>query len=461
MEIRDTSETLSNKQPTVVSEDLNPIHISRQQIDRATQYFDHLQKGIIDFLKSPKRVISVCFPVEMDDGSVRTFHGYRATHSRVLGPGKGGIRYHPEVNSQEVIALAALMTWKCSLVDVPFGGAKGGVACDVKTLSKNELRRITRRFVNELNDDIGPFIDIPAPDLYTNEQTMAWIYDTYDIMHPGQNNHPVVTGKPLELGGSVGRDKATGQGVFYATERFLSQNGLPGLDKISGATVAVQGLGNVGAVAASLFSEAGAKIIAVSDSTGGICSTGTGLNIDEVLEYKNTTGSVVGLPETLTITNEDLLTMECDILIPAALGQQIRADNVQKIKARLIVEAANGPITPEADDVLIKKNIAVIPDILANAGGVIVSFFEWVQNIKHEKWTLGRVDRKLKLRMYRTVDHVLDHYQMLSKPSAPSTETQKSASAETKASAIDIRTAALVLAIERLAKVTLERGIWP
>lgn len=460
MENINTTDPMSEKQQAVQSEDLDPINISRQQIDRATQYFDHLQKGIIEFLKSPKRTISVCFPVEMDDGSVRIFHGYRAIHSRILGPGKGGIRFHPDVNKEEVIALATLMTWKCSLVDVPFGGAKGGVACDVKALSKDELRRITRRFVNELNDDIGPYNDIPAPDLYTNEQTMTWIYDTYDIMHPGQNNRPVVTGKPLELGGSAGRHKATGQGVFYATERFLSHNGLPGLDNLSGVTVAVQGLGDVGAATASLFSEAGAKIIALSDSSGGICCLDDGLNIDEVLAYKKSTGSVVGLPETLTITNEDLLTLECDILIPAAIGNQIRADNAQSVKARLIVEAANGPITPEADNILLQKNIIVIPDILANAGGVIVSFFEWVQNIKHEKWPLGKVNRKLKLRMYRAVDQVMDKLQRLS--SIPEADpVQSDAPSEPSTPPADLRTAALVLAIERLAKVTLDRGIWP
>ncbi len=448
----------SEDQQTIDAEDLNPVHISRLQVDRATQHIDQLKRGLIDFLKSPKRTLSVNFPVMMDDGSVKTFQGYRAVHSRVLGPGKGGIRYHPEVSKEEVNSLAALMTWKCSLVDIPFGGAKGGVICDPKALSTDELRRITRRFITELNDDIGPYTDIPAPDMYTNDQTMAWIYDTYDIMHPGRNNHPVVTGKPVDLGGSLGRDKATGQGVFFATERFLLKSELTDIKTLKNARVAIQGMGNVGAVAAKLFSDAGAKIIAVSDSSGGISViNGDGLNIDEVMEYKQANGSVVGLPETRTITNDDLLEIDCDILIPAALGQQIRAENVDRIKARLIVEAANGPITPAADDVLLSKGIPVIPDILANAGGVIVSFFEWVQNIKHEEWKLEEVDRSLQVKMYRAVDNVIEQLQLITERQSSEAETD---SPEQIPSA-DLRTAALVLAIERLASVTLERGIWP
>jgi len=449
-----TSPEKEDKQPVEI-EDLNPVHISRYQSDRAAQHIDHLKHGLIDFLKSPKRTLSVCFPVMMDDGSVKTFHGYRSVHSRVLGPGKGGIRYHPEISKEEVKSLAALMTWKCALVDVPFGGAKGGVICNPKALSHDELRRITRRFVTELSDDIGPYTDIPAPDMYTNDQTMAWIYDTYDIMHPGRNNHPVVTGKPVDLGGSLGRDKATGQGVFYAAERYLSEGGLPKLKSLKDARIAIQGIGNVGAAVATLFTQAGAKIIAVSDSSGGICvDNNEGLNVDSVLEYKKINGTVVGLPETRTITNDDLLEMECDILIPAALGQQIRADNVDRIQASLIVEAANGPITPAADDMLVSQGIPVIPDILANAGGVIVSFFEWVQNIKHEDWKLDEVDRSLRVKMYRSVDIVMKKWRLLN-------EAQTSKETPEEITPVDLRTAALALAIERLANVTLERGIWP
>ena len=244
-----------------VPEDLEPMSISRQQFRRARGHLRGLKRGLIEFFEVPKRTISVCFPVEMEDGSVRTFHGFRVLHNRVLGPGKGGIRYHPDVTVSEVAALAALMTWKCALVRIPFGGAKGGVICDPKSLSETELRRITRRFVHELGDNIGPHTDIPAPDLYTNEQTMAWIYDTYDIVHPGTNNRPVVTGKPLDLGGSVGRSEATGLGAFFVTERFLEIEPLPELRTVSGATVAVQGMGQVGLVAAKAFMDGCARVM--------------------------------------------------------------------------------------------------------------------------------------------------------------------------------------------------------
>ncbi len=454
------TKTGDEDQGVIEKEDLNPAHISDIQFDKAIRYMDHLQHGLIDFLKSPKRTLSVCFPVMLDDGSVKTFHGFRTVHSRVMGPGKGGIRYHPEVNKEEVKSLAALMTWKCALADVPFGGAKGGVICDPKSLSQDELRRITRRFVTELKDDIGPYIDIPAPDMYTNQQTMAWIYDTYDIMHPGKNNHPVVTGKPVDLGGSLGRDKATGQGVFYTTERFLAKAELPKLPSIREARLAIQGFGNVGAAVARLFSDAGAKVIAVSDSTGGICvDNDDALDIETVLEYKKTNGTVVGLPETRTITNEDLLEIECDILIPAALENVIRIDNADKIRARLIVEAANGPVTPSADEVLFSKGIPVVPDILANAGGVIVSFFEWVQNIKHEQWELEEVDRSLRAKMNHSVDQVMMKWHQLNNSQDESHDTDHNP--EEKLPPADLRTAALFLAIERLANVTLERGIWP
>ena len=286
-----------------LNEELNPLQIVRDRFDQAASHVQGLRAGLIDFFKAPKRTISVCFPVEMDDGSVRTFHGYRVLHSRVLGPGKGGIRYHPEVTREEVMSLAALMTWKCALVDLPFGGAKGGVTCNPKELSEGELRRITRRFISELGDDIGPHTDVPAPDMYTDEQTMAWVYDTYDAFHGGENNRAVVTGKPVELGGSLGRREATGRGVLYAVERFLERAALPGLSSLDGARVVVQGFGNVGAVAASLFSEAGARIVAVSDSAGGVANE-NGLDLAAVTEHKAAEGSVVGTPDTRTIGND-------------------------------------------------------------------------------------------------------------------------------------------------------------
>ncbi len=433
---------------SATGEDLNPLHLTHAQFQRAVVYLDDIKKGLIGFLMAPKRSISVCFPIQMDDGSVRIFTGYRVLHNRVLGPGKGGVRYHPDIDQTDVSALAELMTWKCSLIKVPFGGAKGGVRCNPKELSTDELRRITRRFISELGDNIGPHTDIPAPDLYTDEQTMAWVYDTYDVMHPGKNNRPVVTGKPLELGGSLGRYEATGRGALFATQRVLASHVIDGMESVEGCKVAVQGFGQVGSVVAKLFKEAGAVIVAVSDSHGGIYDE-DGLDINLAVQYKEEHGSVVGLPETKTITNEDLLELPCDILIPAALGNQIRLHNVEQVKARLVVEAANSPTTLEAEDILTRKGIAVIPDILANAGGVTVSYFEWVQNNENEEWDEEEVNKKLRLKMNRAADAVVDRWHKLIKEH-PEEEAN-----------ISLRTAAMVVAIERVAHVTLERGIWP
>ena len=431
-----------------ITENLNPFDISREQFRRANAHLQGLKKGLVDFLNSPKRTISVCFPIEMADGSVRTFVGYRVLHNSVLGPGKGGIRFHPEVTQEEVVALATLMTWKCGLVELPFGGAKGGVVCDTKQLDEGELRRITRRFIAELAPNIGPHSDIPAPDVYTNEQTMAWVFDTYDILHPGQNNRPVVTGKPLELGGSVGRDLAVGQGLVYVIRRFLELVDVPGLSSLEGARVAVQGFGQVGRETARLMRQAGAIIVAVSDSQGAIQSlNGEGLDIDAVVQYKRKHGAVVGLPETRTITNCDLLEVDCDILVPAALGSQIRADNADNIKAKIVIEGANRPVTTEADDILYRRGIYVIPDILANAGGVVVSYFEWVQNIQNQVWEIGKINARLKGKMEHAVDKVVSRWHKLQ-----TTDEEFSR---------DLRTAALVEAIERIARITLQRGIWP
>lgn len=459
--MNDFSEDL--KQQTAIEvENLDPQHIAKQRLQYVATYLNGLHRGIFSFLQAPKRTISVCFPVEMDDSSVRIFDGYRVIHNQVLGAGKGGIRYHPDLTLGEVRFLASLMTWKCALIDVPFGGAKGGVCCDVKTLSQDEIRRITRRFITELGDNIGPHTDIPAPDLYTNAQTMAWVYDTYDVMHLGRNNRPVVTGKPLDLGGSEGRRDATGRGVLYATQHFLATKIIPDLENLQGARVAIQGIGNVGSVVANLFQEAGAIIVAVSDSSGGIYSK-EGLDLTAVLDHKETHGSVVGLPETMSVTNEDLLELECDILVPAALSNQICRDNAERVKARFIVEAANGPVSPEADAILREKNIHVLPDILVNAGGVTVSYFEWVQNIENEHWDLAQVNGKLKYKMEHAVDAVIGRWHDLSSPEYRVAMTSENED-ETHGSLlyqVDFRTAALVVAVERLAKVTLERGIWP
>ncbi|WP_455207506.1 Glu/Leu/Phe/Val family dehydrogenase [Kaarinaea lacus] len=440
------------------TENLDPVYISEQQFDRAACYIVDLKKGLIDFLKKPKRITIVNFPVELDDGSVKSYQGYRVMHNRVFGPGKGGIRYHPEVTREEVVSLAKLMTWKCALVNIPFGGAKGGVVCDPKSLSEGELRRITRRFTSELFDVIGPYKDIPAPDLYTSEQTMAWIFDTYDILHPGYNNRPVVTGKPIEMGGSYGRIDATGNGCVYATERFLSKALIPDRLEIAGARIVIQGFGDVGSVAARAFFRRGGRIIAVSDSQGGIVRE-EGLDPDEVEKYKAEHGTVVGLPNTLTITNAELLELECDILMPAALGNQIHGGNAHNVKARLVVEAANNPTTPKADDILYQKGIHVLPDILVNAGGVTVSYYEWVQNQANEQWDLEEITEKLKAKMYKAVDEVFNRWQsfVVGEEAIAVEEAAK----EQRPHPPDFRTVAMIIAIERVTRATLIRGIWP
>ena len=439
-------------------ENFDPVVMSDLQFDRALSYVSEIKRGLISFLKRPKRINIVNFPVEMDDGSVHSIQGYRVIHNRAFGPGKGGIRYHPDVTMEEVVSLAKLMTWKCALVNIPFGGAKGGVVCDTKALSQNELRRITRRFTSELADVFGPDTDIPAPDLYTNEQTMAWIYDTYDILHPGKNNRPVVTGKPIQLGGSYGRNEATGNGVYYATEHFLSKSLIAEHQTVSGARVVIQGFGNVGAIAAQAFFRNGAKITAVSDSQGGVFHE-DGLDPENVMAFKKEHGSVVGMPGTTTITNQEIVELECDILIPAALGNQIHAGNADRIKAKLVVEAANRPTTPRADEILNARGIFLLPDILANAGGVTVSYFEWVQNQANQQWDVEEVNARLRKRMFKAVDTVFDRWQGFVVGEV--TPSKSKVVEETSEQKPDFRCIALSLAIDRIAQATLMRGIWP
>jgi glutamate dehydrogenase/leucine dehydrogenase len=439
-------------------ENFDPIAISEQQFDYATCYIPRLKKGLIEFLKKPKRITIVNFPIEMDDGSVKSIQGYRVLHNHVFGPGKGGVRYHPDVTMEEVIALAKLMTWKCALVNLPFGGAKGGVVCNTKELTESELRRITRRFTSEIASNIGPNTDIPAPDMYTDEQTMAWIFDTYDVLHPGKNNLPVVTGKPISMGGSYGRHEATGMGVFYVTERFLSKALINEQQIVAGARIVIQGFGNVGAIAAQEFFRHGAKIIAVSDSQGGVYRE-DGLDPDALLAFKSEHGTVVGMLETMTITNEEILELDCDILIPAALSHQIHAGNAANIKAKLIVEAANDPTTPKADKILSERGIYLLPDILANAGGVTVSYFEWVQNQVNQQWDIDNVNAKLQKKMYQAVDAVFDRWQrfVIGEEKPSNEEIIKNSDGQKP----NFRSMALSIAIERVAKATLMRGIWP
>ena len=430
---------------TPTTENLNSYDIAQQQFDTAARYVSDLPDGLRNWLRGTVRLTKVEFPIECDDGSVKIFSGYRALHSRVRGPGKGGIRYHPDVNADEVRALASWMTWKCAVADIPFGGAKGGLICNPKELSKNELRKVTRRFITELGDTIGPHTDIPAPDVGTDAETMAWIYDTYDMMHAGKNNLPVVTGKPLTMGGSLGRREATARGCLFVTRRAIEQGAVPGLNSLPGARVAIQGFGNAGSYAAELFAEAGAKIIAVSDSTGGVRSD-AGLDPKAAFAHKKQTRSVVGLAGTTNISNEELLHTECDVLIPAAFENQIRDDNVRGVKAKLIAEAANGPTTPAADKVLFERGVPILPDILANSGGVTVSYFEWVQNIENEHWSEQHVNEHLREKMEAATDGVLQMQLEIKDRHSVS---------------VDLRTAAFALAIKRVASVALVRGIWP
>ncbi len=419
-------------------EDLNPFRIAQAQFARAARYLK-ASEGLLDNLARPERTIRLEFPVRMDDGSIRVFTGYRVQHNNARGPFKGGVRYHPDVSEDEVKALSSWMTWKTAVMDIPFGGAKGGVICDPKTLSTDEKRGITRRFVTELGPNIGPMIDIPAPDVYTDATTMTWIFDTYDMVHKGQNNLPVVTGKPLELGGSHGRSTATARGCIFCVEEAIGRGLVNGVTALAGARVAVQGFGNAGSYAAIIAHQAGAKIVAVSDSTGAVAAPG-GLDPSRLLEHKQQTGSVTGFPGTGELAPEDLLLVDCDVLIPAALENQITEENAERIRAKLVAEAANGPTTPAADQILHRRGIPVVPDILANGGGVTVSYYEWVQNIQDEQWDQDTVDAKLRKKMVNAFHKVFDI---------------------AREKEIDPRTAAYVLGVGRVARVTEMRGLWP
>jgi glutamate dehydrogenase (NAD(P)+) len=414
---------------------INPIDVAMKQVDIAAARLK-LDPGVCDKIKQTKRELIVHFPVKMDDGSIKMFTGYRVQHNMTRGPGKGGIRYHPDVDLDEVRALAMWMTWKAAVVNIPFGGAKGGVQCDPKGMSFCELEKMTRRFTWEIAMMIGPDQDIPAPDVYTNPQVMAWIMDTYSMLK-GYSVHGVVTGKPLELGGSLGRFEATGKGVFITAHEAARHLNIP----IEGARVVVQGCGNVGGIAAQYFDKAGAKVIAISDSKGGTYNK-KGLNISEVLNCKKKYSCLI-TPEAKgedEITNEELLELDCDILVPSALENKINHKNALKIKAKIIVEGANGPTTPEADEILYDHGIFMVPDILANAGGVTVSYFEWVQNLQELLWSEEEISERLTRILRRSFAEVLNISQR---------------------EKVDMRTAALMLGIGRVAEAQKLRGIYP
>lgn len=414
-------------------ETLNPWEIATSQVRQVTDLLD-IDEGEFKWLVTPRKVLIVSVPVRMDNGVTEVFQGYRVQHNITRGPAKGGIRYHPGVTLDEVKALAMWMTWKCSVIGLPFGGGKGGVTCDPKKMSQGELERLTRRFIGEILPIIGPEKDIPAPDVNTNAQIMAWVMDTFST-NKGYPVHGVVTGKPVQLGGSQGRESATSRGLLFTVLFALKRLNMTQ----SGLSVAIQGFGNVGYWAAKLFEESEFKIVSISTSKGGVyCEKG--LDVEKVYKYYRTNGSLDGFKGCDKVTNEELLLLPCDILVPAALENQITKKNASKVKARIIAEGANGPTTPDADAILSENDKFVIPDILANAGGVTVSYFEWVQALQEFYWSEREVNLKLRDIMEKAFDSVY------------SVHTNRK---------VDMRKAAYVVAVSRVAEAHRLRGLYP
>lgn len=415
--------------------ELSAFEVAKKQIDVVSEEMG-LDPNLTKYLKRVERALIVTIPIKMDDGSLEIFEGYRVHHSTVRGPGKGGIRYSPEVNLDEVKALAIWMTWKCSLLNLPLGGAKGGVCVDPRKLSKNELERLTRRYTSEIINIIGPDIDIPAPDVNTNAQVMAWIMDTYS-MNKGRSVPGVVTGKPIEIGGSVGREPATGMGLYFILEAMCEKLTF----EMKSQKIVVQGFGNVGGTIADLLYKEGCKVMAVSDISGGLYFS-EGLEIDKLLEWTREGNYLKDYTDKRyeLITNDELLTIDCDVLIPAALENQITHKNANNIKCKIILEGANGPVTPKADRMLFEKGILILPDILANSGGVCVSYFEYVQDIRAYFWELDRINKELKKIILRAFEEVYE---------------------VSKERNITLRTAAYVIAVTRIAKAIELRGIFP
>ncbi len=417
-----------------MSQHIDTFHMAQQQLAVAAQYLD-LDSGLHAVLSQPIRSLIVHFPVVLDSGEVQVFEGYRVQHNAARGPTKGGIRYHPDVDLNETSALAMWMTWKCAVANIPYGGAKGGVKVDTKQYSRRELEKLTRRYITEINSMVGERSDIPAPDIGTNAQVMAWIMDTMS-MNAGYTMPGVVTGKPVELGGSEGRVEATGRGVIVSMEEAAKSIGLD----LTNTRVIVQGFGNVGSIAAKVAEEAGAIVVGISDAHGGIYNE-KGLPIkDLITRYAGREGGIREYKDAQQVSNTELLEMDCDVLIPAAISAQITQENADKIKAKLIVEGANGPTTLEADQILSDKGVLIVPDILANAGGVVVSYFEWVQDLQNFFWEEDEVNRKLTKIMrhsYAAVDATMRLHKT------------------------DMRTAALIIGVKRVADATIRRGIFP
>ncbi len=411
----------------------NPFELAQAQLRRVGETFA-VDPNLIRVLSSCKKSVEVSIPVQMDDGSVHVFQGYRVVHNMTRGPAKGGIRYHPAVTQDEVKALAMWMTWKCALMGLPFGGAKGGVVCDPKLLSLGEKERLTRRYTSEIINEIGPEKDIPAPDVGTDAQVMAWIFDTYS-MNVGHSVLGVVTGKPLSIGGSVGRDGATARGSLYCIRTALQKQG----SRLHDTRVAIQGFGNVGSNLAGLLAEEGVRVIAVSDSRGGIHNP-YGLDVAAVTAYKREHGVLEGFPGADAITNEELIEIDCDVLAPCALEQTITADNASRVRAKMICEGANGPTTPAADEILEDRDILVLPDVLANAGGVVVSYFEWVQGLQEYFWKEYEVNAKLNDIVVRAFEETWSARERFG---------------------TSMRMAAYGLAVQRVAEAETIRGLYP
>lgn len=422
--------TLAHR-PTHLKED--PWEMARSQLRRVADLID-LDENMLNVLSECKKAVAVSIPTRMDDGSVKVFQGFRVNHNIARGPSKGGLRYHPDVTLEETKALAMWMTWKCALMGLPFGGAKGGVVCDPKTMSAAELEGMTRRFTTEIINQIGPEIDIPAPDVGTSPREMAWIFDTYS-MHKGYSVLGVVTGKPLTVGGSLGRVEATARGAAFTIREALRRREQP----IEGRRVAIQGFGNVGRNLALILGGEGAQIVALSDSSGGIHNAG-GIDVAAAIEHKDENGTLGGAPDTEAISNDDLVLLDCDVLAPCALEHSLSAENADRVKAGIVVEGANGPVTPDADRILEERGVLVLPDVLANAGGVVVSYFEWVQGLQEYFWEESEVNGKLN--------------EIVTRAFAETWELHQSRS-------ISMREAAYAIAVGRVAEATTTRGLYP
>jgi glutamate dehydrogenase (NAD(P)+) len=413
---------------------INPFSVALKQLEEASKIIG-IDKGMHDVLAQPKRILIVSIPTRMDNDEIHVFTGFRSQHNDARGPFKGGIRYHPQVSIDEVKALSMWMTWKCAIANIPYGGGKGGIICNPKQMSTGELERMTRRYAYAIADIIGPHTDIPAPDVYTGGKEMSWIMDTYSALKGNFVQPEVITGKPLAIGGSLGRNEATGRGLSFTVREAAKKLGI----NLRAATVAVQGFGNAGQFAAQLLEEMGSKVVAVSDSQGGI-SNENGISIGSVRAHKEKTRSVVGFPGSKSISNEEILETDCTILIPAALENQITKNNAANVSAKLVAEAANGPTTPEADEILHKNKIMVIPDVLANSGGVTVSYFEWLQNLRREYWTEEQVNSMLDKKMTEAFSDVYDTHDKFQ---------------------VNMRKASIALAVGRVTEAIKTRGLWP